>query len=89
MTDMEKYIGKYKTEDPNITMSVVIHDGMLALVIPGQPVELDLYPPDENGMWVMKLNPTVTISFNEVDGKIDSLVLYLPDGTTYTRKRIG
>ena len=87
-TDMEKYLGVYETEDPNITMSVVIHDGKLALVIPGQPVELDLYPPDENGMWVMKLNPTVTISFNEVDGKIDSLVLYLPDGTTYTRKRI-
>jgi len=88
-TDMEKYLGEYETEDPNITMSVVIHDGVLALVIPGQPVELDLYPPDENGMWVMKLNPTVVVSFNEIDGIIDSIVLYLLDGTTYTRKRIG
>jgi len=87
-TDMEKYLGEYETEDPNITMSVVIHDGMLALVIPGQPIELDLYPPDENGLWVMKLNPTVGISFIEKDGKIDSLILELPDGTTYTRKRI-
>jgi hypothetical protein len=69
-------------------MSLVIHDGILALVIPGQPMELDLYPPDENGLWIMKLNPTVGISFIEIDGEIDSLVLQLPDGTTYTRKRI-
>ena len=53
-TDMEKYLGEYETEDPNITMSVVIHDGMLALVIPGQPIELDLYPPNEDGLWVIK-----------------------------------
>jgi CubicO group peptidase (beta-lactamase class C family) len=87
-TDMEKYLGEYETEDPNITMSVVIHEGMLALIIPGQPIELDLYPPDDNGLWVMKLNPTVGISFIEKDGKIDSLILKLPDGTTYTRNRI-
>jgi len=88
-SDMDKYLGFYETEDPNITMKVVIHEGMLALEIPGQSIELDLYPPDENGLWVLKINPTVVISFNEVDGEIDSLSMYLPDGTTYTRKRIG
>jgi plasmid maintenance system killer protein len=88
--DMEKYIGTYQTEDPNVTMGVVIHDGRLALDIPGQPIELELYPPDEEGRWYMRVNPTVAVSFNETDdGKIDSLTLHLPDGTTYTRKRIG
>jgi CubicO group peptidase (beta-lactamase class C family) len=88
--DMEKYIGTYQTEDPNVTMGVVIHDGRLALDIPGQPIELELYPPDEEGIWYLRANPTVSVSFNETDdGKIDSLTLHLPDGTTYTRKRIG
>ncbi len=88
--DMVKYVGVYQTEDPNVTMSVVIHDGRLALVIPGQPVELELYPPDEEGRWYLRVNPTVAVSFSEADdGRIDSLTLHLPDGTSYTRKRIG
>jgi CubicO group peptidase (beta-lactamase class C family) len=87
--DMEKYMGTYQTEDPNVTMGVVIYDGRLALDIPGQPIELELYPPDEEGRWYLRANPTVAVSFSETDdGRIDSLVLHLPDGTTYTRKRI-
>ncbi|MDH5792804.1 MAG: serine hydrolase, partial [Candidatus Bathyarchaeota archaeon] len=87
--DMERYVGVYQTEDPNVTMGVVIHDGRLALDIPGQPIELELYPPDEEGKWYMRVNPTIAVSFNETDdGRIDSLTLHLPDGTTYTRKRI-
>jgi CubicO group peptidase (beta-lactamase class C family) len=85
--DMEKYVGTYQTEDPNVTMRVVIHDDRLALDIPGQPI-LDLYPPDEEGKWYIRINPTLAVSFNESeDGRIDSLTLHLPDGTTYTRKR--
>ena len=87
--DMKKYTGTYQTEDPNVTMGVVIHDGRLALDIPGQPIELELYPPDEEGLWFMRVNPTVAVSFNETeDGGIDSLTLHLPDGTSYTRKRL-
>ncbi|MDH5440915.1 MAG: serine hydrolase [Candidatus Bathyarchaeota archaeon] len=88
--DMERYVGVYQTEDPNVTMKVVILNGRLALDIPGQPIELELYPPDEEGKWYMRVNPTIAVSFNETDdGRIDSLTLHLPDGTTYTRKRIG
>ena len=87
--DMEKYVGIYQTEDPNVTMKVVIHDGRLALDIPGQPIELELYPPDDEGKWYIRVNPTVAVSFNETDdGRIDSFTLHLPDGTTYIRKRI-
>jgi len=87
--DMVKYVGVYQTEDPNVTMEVVIHDGRLALEIPGQPTELELYPPDDEGKWYIRVNPTVAVSFSETDdGRIDSLTLHLPDGTTYTRKRI-
>jgi CubicO group peptidase (beta-lactamase class C family) len=87
--DMERYVGRYQTEDPNVTMGVVIVGGRLALDIPGQPMALELYPPDEGGLWYMRVNPTVAVSFNETeDGGVDSLNLHLPDGTTYTRKRI-
>ena len=86
--DMEKYVGTYQTEDPNATMKVVIHNGRLALAIPEQPI-LELYPPDDEGKWYIRVNPTVAVSFNETDdGRIDSLTLHLPDGTTYIRKRI-
>jgi CubicO group peptidase (beta-lactamase class C family) len=88
--DMEIYVGTYQTEDPNVTMGVVIHEGRLALDIPGQPIELELYPPDEEGLWFIRVNPTVAVSFNETDdGSIESLTLHLPDGTSYTRKRLG
>jgi hypothetical protein len=87
--DMERYVGSYETEDPNVTMGVVIVDGRLALDIPGQPMALELYPPDEGGLWYMRVNPAVAVSFNEdEDGEVESLNLYLPDGTTCTRKRI-
>ena len=87
--DMERYVGRYQTEDPNVTMGVVIVDGRLALDIPGQPTALELYPPDEGGFWYMRVNPAVAVSFNEAeDGGVESLNLHLPDGTTYTRKRI-
>ncbi len=87
--DMEKYVGTYQTEDPNVTMKVVIHEGRLALDIPGQSIKLELYPPDHDGKWYIRANPTIAVSFNETDdGRIDSLILHLPDGTTYIRKRI-
>lgn len=87
--DMEKYVGTYQTEAPNVTMKVVIHDGRLALDIPGQPIQLELYPPDDEGKWYIRVSPTIAVSFNETDdGRIDSLTLHLPDGTTYIRKRI-
>jgi len=87
--DMERYVGEYQTEDPNATMKVVIIDGRLALDLPGQPISLELYPPDDMGIWYLRLNPTVAVSFNEgEDDKIHSLNLHLPDGTALTRQRI-
>jgi len=88
--DMERYVGYYETEDPNVTMGVVVVEGRLALDIPGQPAALELYPPDDYGIWNLRVDPSIAISFNESeDGEILSLNLYLPDGTILTRSRIG
>jgi hypothetical protein len=88
-SDMDKYIGVYETEDPDITMKVVIHEGMLALDIPGQPMELDLFPPDENGLWSLRINPSTAVSFMEQDNEVESIVFHLPDGTKLMRKKLN
>ena len=88
--DMEKYTGTYETEDPELTMKIVIVNERLALDIPGQPVPLELYPPDVQGIWVMRLNPSVSVSFTETtEGEVESVTLYVPGGVSYTRKRLG
>ena len=88
-TQLQKYLGRYQTEDPEVVVEVLIHNGNLALDIPGQPVNMELYPPDEEGKWYFRLNPQVAISFNEnEDGKVESFISYLPDGTTLLRPRI-
>ena len=86
--DMERYVGEYQTEEPNATMKVVILNGRLALDLPGQPISLELYPPDDEGRWYLRINPTVAVSFNEGEEGIHSLNLHLPDGTAITRQRI-
>jgi hypothetical protein len=87
--ELQKFTGRYQTEDPNIVVEVVIQNGSLALDIPGQPVLLELYPPDEEGKWYVRLNPQLAIAFNEsTDGKIESFTAYLPDGTQIIRPRI-
>lgn len=85
--DMEKYVGSYQTEDPNIVVDVIINEGRLSLT--GQSSLLDLYPPDDEGVWLMRFNPSIGIIFNESDdGKITSFTLILPDGTKLVRPRL-
>lgn len=87
--DLQKYLGRYQTEDPSIVVEVIIQNENLALDIPGQPVPLELYPPDEEGKWYFRLNPQLAISFKEsVDGRIESFTAYLPDGNTLLRPRL-
>jgi CubicO group peptidase (beta-lactamase class C family) len=87
---LQKYLGRYQTEEPGVVVTVLIHNGNLALDIPGQLVKLELYPPDEQGKWYVRLNPQLAVSFNEgADGKIESFTAHLPDGTTLLRPRVG
>jgi len=87
--ELQKYTGRYQTEDPDIVVEVIIQNEGLALDIPGQPVLLELFPPDEEGKWYIRLNPQLAIVFNEsTDGKVESFTAYLPDGTTLLRPRI-
>jgi hypothetical protein len=87
--DMEKYVGFYQTEDPTVTVEVLVTEGRLALNISGQPTLIELYPPDDLGKWYFRVNPTIAISFNETeDDGVTSFTVHLPDGLTLLRPRM-
>ena len=44
---------------------VVLEDGQLALRIPETPMPLGLFPPDEDGVSRLRLDPSVEIRFEE------------------------
>jgi CubicO group peptidase (beta-lactamase class C family) len=89
LSELQKYLGRYQTEEPDVVVEVVIQNGKLALDVPGQPIKMELYPPDEEGKWYIRLSPQVAIAFNESeDGEVESFTAYLPDGTTLLRHRL-
>lgn len=88
--ELQKYLSRYQTEDPEITVEVVIQNGTLALDIAGQPVLLELFPPDGGGKLHFKFNPQLAIGFNEsINDTIESCTSYALAGTTLTRPKIG
>jgi len=86
---IQKYLGCYSTEEPGIMVKVLIHNDHLTLDVTGQIVKVELFPPDEEGKWALRLNPVVSIGFDErEDGSVESFTAYLPDGTTLLRPRV-
>lgn len=87
--DLQKYTGFYQTEDPTVRMEILIENEKLLLEIPGQPVKFELSSPDKEGLWRIKLNPTIAISFQESDyGEVTSITMHLPDGSSYIHPRL-
>jgi hypothetical protein len=77
---VQKYVGFYLAEEEEL-VEILIHDGRLAVKIPQVAVPLELYPPDEEGKWFFRLNPTVSISFQESeDGEVLSFTSHSPEG---------
>jgi hypothetical protein len=87
---VQKYLGAYDRpeEEGSDPVEVVIHNGRLAVKIPEVAVVLELYPPDEEGKWHMRLNPAVAISFQEDDnGNVVSFTSHSPEGD-FVRPRV-
>jgi CubicO group peptidase (beta-lactamase class C family) len=84
--EAEPYLGWYVEDGSERQVEVVLQDGQLALRIPESPEPLELYPPDDDGVWLLRMNPAVEISFAESDGAIGSYVARGPGGeATFTR----
>ncbi len=87
---VEKYLGKYERpeEEGSDPVEVLIHNGHLGIKTPEVAVVLELYPPDEAGKWTLRLNPTVSISFQEDDeGNVVSFTAHAPEGD-FLRPRV-
>jgi CubicO group peptidase (beta-lactamase class C family) len=76
LDELQKYLGSYRSEELQITIEVLIQNNRLAIDVPGQMV-YELYPPDEEGVWLFRVTPDISVSFNETPGgQVDSLTMY-------------
>jgi hypothetical protein len=76
LDELQKYLGSYRSEELQITVEVLIQNNRLAIDVPGQMV-YELYPPDEEGVWLFRVTPDISVSFNETPGgQVDSLTMY-------------
>ena len=76
LDELQKYLGSYRSEELQITVEVLIQNNRLAVDVPGQMV-YELYPPDEEGVWLFRVTPDISVSFDETPtGQVDSLTMY-------------
>lgn len=76
LDELQKYLGSYHSEELGITAEVLIQNNRLAIDWPGEMI-FELYPPDEEGIWVFRVSEDFTLRFNETpDGQIESLTYY-------------
>jgi hypothetical protein len=84
---VQKYVGFYLREDGE-KAEVLVHDGRLAIKIPESVVPLELYAPDEEGNWFFRLNPVLSVSFQEsADGEALSFTSHTDEGD-FVRPRV-
>ena len=87
---VQKYLGFYTRPEEEDTepVEILIHNDHLGVKMPEVAVVLELYPPDEDGRWAIRLNPAVTISFQEdKDGEVVSFTSHSPEGD-FVRPRV-
>jgi hypothetical protein len=81
LEDVQKYLGIYYEPEQDHNVEVVFQNGRLGIKVPDVLVILELYPPDEEGKWHLRLNPEIAISFNESqDGLVESFTSHTPEG---------
>ena len=87
LDELQKYLGSYRSEEPQMTVEVLIQNNRLAVDVPGQMV-YELYPPDENDRWVFRVTADISVRFNETPtGQVDSLTMY-QDGEEFIMPQI-
>jgi len=79
LEELQKYLGSYHSEELGVTAKVLIQNNRLAVDWPGEMV-YELYPPDEEGIWVFRVSDRFKLRFNETaDGQVESLTYYQDD----------
>ncbi|MBT5532321.1 hypothetical protein HOK31_04635 [Candidatus Poribacteria bacterium] len=65
---LQRYLGFYVDEQAGHEVEVLVHNDRLAVRLPTLPTALELRAPDAEGKWALRLNPSVSMRFNEDDG---------------------
>lgn len=87
--ELQKYVGAYMDEENDRLIKVLIHNGNLALEVPEIDMPLELYPPDKDGLWAIRLDVSNKLKFNEDEsGRVVSFSVMLPDGSEAVRVRV-
>lgn len=86
LEDVEKYLGWFRDAETGREVEVLLRDGRLALRIPESTDPLELFPPDADGAWRVRIQPSVSVLFGEEDGQVVSYSALGPGGeATFTR----
>ena len=67
-------------------VDLVVQDGRLAVRIPETPAPLELFPPDEEPIWRVRMSPAVGFEFIEQDGAVVAYVARGPGGESTFRR---
>ena len=88
LEEARDYLGKYHFEPAGADAEVLVHNGRLAIDIPGQMI-YDLRGPDDEGVWTFRATDSITLSFNRNDtGGVESITM-LQQGVEFLLPRTG
>lgn len=90
LKDVERYLGRYEDPVTKTIVELVFINGALAAKLPGVAQPVEFRPPEADGSWALRANPSIRITFDEnADGRVVSYTVHAPDGTTSVRPRIS
>jgi CubicO group peptidase (beta-lactamase class C family) len=88
--EWKKYAGVYQLDRPGQTVEIVEREGSLGLLRQGQTAPLLLRPPDAEGRWRFRGNPSTYVTFQEnATGAVVSFTIHTAGGQTLVRPRVG
>lgn len=89
LSELDKYLGFFNSEQMDETVELMIKNNCLALRIPGQKT-YELRAPDEEGRWYFRVIGLIALSFHETEtGEIDSMTYYEGGGTIEYKRVAG
>ena len=78
LEDLQRYLGGYHSDELDLTATVLIQNNRLAIDWP-QEMVYELYPPNEDGVWVFRVTPDFILEFEEgAEGTVEALTYRQP-----------
>jgi hypothetical protein len=78
LESVRKYVGLYDDDDEVGDVEVLIQNENLAVHVPSIGT-LELFPPDEEGKFLVRMSPAIWLRFNENEaGEVVSMEVQLP-----------